>query len=100
MIFFTDEMLENYLNSVEERNSQGIPPLPLDADQTSELIELIKNASDDSLNLVELLTERVPAGVDDAANIKAAFLSDIAKKKIQCDLISPFKATYFLGKML
>ena len=52
MIFFTDEMLENYLNSVEERNSQGIPPLPLDADQTSELIELIKNASDDNSNLV------------------------------------------------
>ena len=100
MIFFTDEMLENYLNSVEERNSQGIPPLPLDADQTSELIELIKNASDDSLNLVELLTERVPAGVDDAAYIKAAFLSDIAQKKIQCNLISPVKATYFLGTML
>ena len=53
-------MLENYLNSVEERNNQGIPPLPLDADQTSELIELIKNASDDNSNLVELLTERVP----------------------------------------
>ena len=100
MNFFTDEMLENYLNSVEERNSQGIPPLPLDADQTSELIELIKNTSDDNLNLVELLTERVPAGVDDAAYIKAAFLSDIAQKKIQCDLISPVKATYFLGTML
>ena len=68
-------MLENYLNSVEERNSQGIPPLPLDADQTSELIELIKNASDDSLNLVELLTERVPAGVDDAAYICLLYTS-------------------------
>ena len=71
-------MLENYLNSVKERNSLGIPPLPLNVEQTSDLVELIKNASKDSKDLLELLTERVPAGVDDAAYIKAAFLADIA----------------------
>ena len=93
-------MLEDYLNSVKERDSQGIPPLPLDAEQTSGLIELIKNSSKEDINLLELLTERVPAGVDDAAYIKAAFLSDIASKKISCELISPVNATFYLGTML
>jgi len=100
MVFFGDEMLEDYLNSVKERDSQGIPPLPLDAEQTSGLIELIKNSSKEDINLLELLTERVPAGVDDAAYIKAAFLSDIASKKISCELISPVDATFYLGTML
>ena len=62
--FFLHEMLENYLNSVKERNSIGIPPLPLDAEQTSELIELIKKDTSKDQNLLNLLTERVPAGVD------------------------------------
>ena len=93
-------MLEDYLNSVKERDSQGIPPLPLDAEQTSGLIELIKDASKNDKNLLELLTERVPAGVDDAAYVKAAFLSDIANKKISCELISPKEATFYLGTML
>ena len=93
-------MLEDYLNSAKERDNQGIPPLPLDAEQTSGLIELIKNASKDDKNLLELLTERVPAGVDEAAYVKAAFLSDIANKKIPCELISPEEATFYLGTML
>ena len=93
-------MLEDYLNSAKERDNQGIPPLPLDAEQTSGLIELIKNASKDDKNLLELLTERVPAGVDEAAYVKAAFLSDIANKKISCELISPEEATFYLGTML
>ena len=93
-------MLEDYLNSVKERDSQGILPLPLDAEQTSGLIELIKDASKNDKNLLELLTERVPAGVDDAAYVKAAFLSDIANKKISCELISPKEATFYLGTML
>ena len=50
--FFGDEMLEDYLNSVKERDSQGIPPLPLDAEQTSGLIELIKDASKNDKNLL------------------------------------------------
>ena len=98
--FFLHEMLENYLNSVKERNSIGIPPLPLDAEQTSELIELIKRDTSKDQNLLNLLTERVPAGVDDAAYIKAAFLSDIANQKIKCALISPNEATFYLGTML
>ena len=93
-------MLENYLNSVKERNSLGIPPLPLNVEQTSDLVELIKNASKDSKDLLELLTERVPAGVDDAAYVKAAFLADIAQKKISCELIGPRDATFYLGTML
>ena len=93
-------MLENYLNSVKERNSLGIPPLPLNVEQTSDLVELIKSASKDSKDLLELLTERVPAGVDDAAYVKAAFLADIAQRKISCELIGPRDATFYLGTML
>ena len=75
-------MLENYYKSAKERADMGIPPLPLDAEQTSQLVELIKKSDGKNEELLTLLTERVPAGVDDAAYVKAAFLSDVAKKNI------------------
>jgi len=78
----------------------GIPPLPLNAEQTSQLIELIKHADSEKKELLTLLTERVPAGVDDAAYVKAAFLTDVAKKKVITKLITPQQATFFLGTML
>ena len=78
----------------------GIPPLPLNAEQTSQLIELIKHADSEKKELLTLLTERVPAGVDDAAYVKAAFLTDVAKKKVVTKLITPQQATFFLGTML
>ena len=93
-------MLEAYKKIEKERAELGIPPEPLDALQTADLIELIKENSDDGEFLLDLLINRVPAGVDDAAYVKAAFLNDIATKKITCDLIDPTKATFYLGTML
>ncbi|MCL4698304.1 MAG: hypothetical protein KJ023_14820, partial [Burkholderiaceae bacterium] len=68
-------MLASYRQHAAERAALGIPPLPLDAKQTAELIELIKAppAGEDAF-LLELLTHRVPPGVDDAAKVKASFL--------------------------
>ena len=93
-------MLEAYKKIEKERAELGIPPEPLDAEQTADLVELIKENSDDGELLLDLLINRVPAGVDDAAYVKAAFLNDIATKKITCDLIDPIKATFYLGTML
>ena len=93
-------MLENYQKSLKERAELGIPPLPLDAEQTSGLIELIKEAKSENKELLDLLINRVPAGVDDAAYVKAAFLADLSQKKIKCELISPKEATFYLGTML
>ena len=93
-------MLEAYKKIEKERAKLGIPPEPLDAEQTADLVELIKENSEDGELLLDLLINRVPAGVDDAAYVKAAFLNDIATKKITCDLIDPTKATFYLGTML
>ena len=93
-------MLEAYKKIEKERAELGIPPEPLDAEQTADLVELIKENSDNGELLLDLLINRVPAGVDDAAYVKAAFLNDIATKKITCDLIDPTKATFYLGTML
>ncbi|MEM9384871.1 MAG: bifunctional aconitate hydratase 2/2-methylisocitrate dehydratase [Pseudomonadota bacterium] len=94
-------MLEAYRAHVEERAQQGIPPKPLSAEQVTELVELIKvsGAGEEAL-LLELLTHRVPPGVDDAAYVKAAFLADIAKGMTDCSLISRERAVELLGTML
>jgi aconitate hydratase 2/2-methylisocitrate dehydratase len=94
-------VLDAYRNHVEERASQNIPPLPLNAQQTAELVELLKNpiAGEETM-LVGLLTHRVPAGVDQAAYIKAAFLADIAKGHTHSPLITPLQAVELLGTML
>ena len=66
-------MLETYRQHVAERAALGIPPLPLSAQQTSQLIELLKSPpAGEAAHLVELITHRVPAGVDDAACVKAS----------------------------
>ncbi|MDV7339635.1 bifunctional aconitate hydratase 2/2-methylisocitrate dehydratase [Terasakiella sp. A23] len=94
-------MLEEYRNHVEERAALGIPPLPLSVEQTTALVELLKNPpAGEEDTLVELITHRVPAGVDDAARIKAGFLAEVAKGEIACSLISKVKATELLGTML
>jgi len=94
-------MLENYRAHVAERAALGIPPLPLSAKQTAELVDLLKNPpAGEEQFLVELITNRVPAGVDDAAKVKAAFLAAIAQGKGTCALISRAKATELLGTML
>ncbi|WP_417783327.1 bifunctional aconitate hydratase 2/2-methylisocitrate dehydratase [Terasakiella pusilla] len=94
-------MLEEYRKHVEERAALGIPPLPLSVEQTTALVELLKNPpAGEEETLVELLTYRVPAGVDDAARIKAGFLAQVAKGEVACGLVSKQKATELLGTML
>jgi len=94
-------MLEAYRAHVAERAALGIPPLPLTAAQTSALCDLLlaPPAGEDS-GLVELLTHRVPAGVDDAALVKAAFLAAVAKGEKGSPLVSRALATELLGTML
>ena len=94
-------MLEAYRQHVAERAALGIPPLPLDTKQTAELIELIKSppAGEDAF-LLDLLTHRVPPGVDDAAKVKASFLSAVAHADVTVALISRAKATELLGTMV
>jgi aconitate hydratase 2/2-methylisocitrate dehydratase len=94
-------MLQAYREHVAERAALGIPPLALSAQQTAELIELIKNppAGEDAF-LLDLLTHRVPPGVDDAAKVKASFLTAVADGDIKVGLISRAKATELLGTMV
>jgi aconitate hydratase 2/2-methylisocitrate dehydratase len=94
-------MLEAYRQQKAEREAQGIPPLPLTAEQTSQLCELLKNPPDaEKGGLLKLLRDRVPPGVDDAAYVKAGFLTALAKKEIQCPIISPQGAVDLLGTMV
>lgn len=94
-------MLKAYLEHVAERAALGIPPLPLSAKQTGELIELIKTAPDaEQSALLDLLTHRVPPGVDDAAKVKASFLAAVAHGDLAVKSISRTKATELLGTMV
>ncbi|HEY1138355.1 MAG TPA: bifunctional aconitate hydratase 2/2-methylisocitrate dehydratase [Xanthomonadaceae bacterium] len=94
-------MLAAYRQHVAERAALGIPPLPLTAQQTAEVIELLKAppAGEESV-LVDLITNRVPAGVDDAAKVKASYLAAVAFGTETCALISRERATELLGTML
>ncbi len=94
-------MLEAYRHHVAERAALGIPPLPLSAQQTAEVIELLKNPpAGEEQFLVDLLTHRVPAGVDDAAKVKASYLAALAFGSEKNPLISRERATELLGTML
>ncbi|WCE03689.1 bifunctional aconitate hydratase 2/2-methylisocitrate dehydratase [Pseudoxanthomonas sp. JBR18] len=94
-------MLEAYRHHVAERAALGIPPLPLTAQQTAEVIELLKAPpAGEAEFLVDLLTHRVPAGVDDAAKVKASYLAAIAFGTEKSELISRARATELLGTML
>jgi aconitate hydratase 2/2-methylisocitrate dehydratase len=94
-------MLQSYRAHVAERAALGIPPLPLSAKQTGEVIELLKNPPQgEEATLVDLITYRVPAGVDDAAKVKASYLAAVAHGTEPCALISREKATELLGTML
>jgi aconitate hydratase 2/2-methylisocitrate dehydratase len=94
-------MLKTYRDHVAERAALGIPPLPLSAKQTGELIELLKSPpKGEEATLVDLITHRVPAGVDDAAKVKASYLAAVAHGTEKCALISRERATELLGTML
>ncbi len=94
-------MLKTYREHVAERAALGIPPLPLSAQQTQELIELLKAPpAGEEATLLELITHRIPAGVDDAAKVKASYLAAVAHGSEKCPLITPARATELLGTML
>ena len=94
-------MLEAYRQHVAERAALGIPPLPLSARQVEELVELLKNPpKGEETMLVELITHRVPPGVDDAAKVKASFLAAVAEGGVKSPLVSRELATELLGTML
>ena len=95
-------MLQAYRQHVAERAALGIPPLPLDAQQTAALIELIKNppAGENPAELLDLLAHRVPPGVDDATKVKASFLAAVAHGDLQVKLIDKARATELLGTMV
>ena len=94
-------MLQAYRQHVAERAALGIPPLPLSAQQTSELVALLKNPpAGEAQFLLELISQRVPAGVDEAAQVKASYLAALALGGEKNALISRAQATQWLGTML
>ena len=94
-------MIEAYRKHVAERGAEGLPPLALDDKQVAELVELLKNPpAGEEQFLLDLLIHRVPPGVDQAAYVKAGFLTDIAKGSASSPLIDAEKATELLGTML
>ncbi len=94
-------MLQAYRQHVAERAALGIPPLALSATQTAEVIELLKNPpAGEEAFLLDLITYRVPPGVDDAAKVKASFLSAVAHGDVVVNAISKAKATELLGTMV
>ena len=93
-------VLEAYRNHSQERAAQGIVPQPLNAEQTAGLVELLKNPpAGEEAFLVDLITNRVPPGVDEAAYVKAGFLSALAKGEASSPLIDKKRATELLGTM-
>ncbi|VAX05827.1 Aconitate hydratase 2, partial [hydrothermal vent metagenome] len=95
-------MLDAYQNHVAERAEDGLPPLPLNVEQVVVLVELLKAppAAADETFLLDLLVNRVPPGVDQAAYVKAGFLAALAKGEVNSPLIDATRATELLGTML
>ncbi len=94
-------LIANYKAHTEERAALGVPPLALTAQQVAQLVELLKTSPiADEDYAMDMFENKIPAGVDDAAYVKAAFLNDIVQGNTTCDAISPVKACEILGKML
>ncbi|MFW6342608.1 MAG: bifunctional aconitate hydratase 2/2-methylisocitrate dehydratase, partial [Halothiobacillaceae bacterium] len=94
-------MLEAYRIHVEQRAAEGVPPKPLNAEQVAQLVELLKAPpAGEEAFLLDLLRDRVPPGVDQAAYVKAAFLADLAAGQTDCPLIDRVEATRLLGTMM
>ena len=94
-------VLEAYRKHVEERANQGVPPKPLDPEQTAALVELLKTPpAGEEEYLLDLISNRVPPGVDEAAYVKAGFLSAIVKGEANSPLIDRRLAVTLLGNML
>lgn len=94
-------LIEEYKAHTAEREKLGVPPLPLTAEQTAELVELLKaDKLEEEAYLLDLIENKVPAGVDDAAYVKAAFLNAIIQDDAVCHAIDKVHAIKILGKML
>ncbi|MDD3462724.1 MAG: bifunctional aconitate hydratase 2/2-methylisocitrate dehydratase [Sulfurospirillaceae bacterium] len=93
------DFLKLYKEEVEDRAKRGVPPLPLDAQKTAQVVELLKKEEGDQDFLFSLLANRVPPGVDEAAYVKAAFLNDVVQKKVTCKAIDAIQAVELLGTM-
>ena len=94
-------MLTDYRKHQEERQLQGIPALALNSEQVTDLVALIKDPPPEEEEFIlDLFINRIPAGVDQAAYIKAAFLADVAKSNLKTPLINNILATELLGTML
>ena len=94
-------MLEAYREHIDARAAEGVPPQPLTAQQTADLVELIKQPPAGEENfLLQLLTQHVPAGVDEAAYVKAGFLAAITRGEASSPLIDKIRAVEILGSML
>ena len=94
-------MLNAYRELAAEREAQGVPALPLNAEQTKGLTELLQNPPPgEEQTLLHMLSERVPPGVDEAAYVKATWLSAVAQNEVSSPLLSPLKATRLLGTMV
>ncbi|EKO3798289.1 bifunctional aconitate hydratase 2/2-methylisocitrate dehydratase [Vibrio harveyi] len=93
-------MLEAYRKHVEERAAEGVVPKPLDAEQVAGLVELLKNPPQgEEAFILDLLENRIPPGVDEAAYVKAGFLTAVAKSEVESPLVSREKAAELLGTM-
>src|SRR3954467_5556938 len=94
-------MLQAYVEHVAERAKLGIPPLPLSAKQTADLIELIKSAPEkEEGSLLDLLTNRGPPRAEDAAKVRASFLAAVAHGDLAVKALSKAKATELLDTMV
>ncbi len=94
-------MLENHRQHIAERAAEGVVPKPLNAEQTAALIELFKNPPTDETDFIlDLLANRIPAGVDEAAYVKAGFLAAVAKGETTSLILTAERATELLGTML
>jgi len=93
-------VLEAYRKHVEERAAEGVVPKPLDAHQVAELVELVKNppAGEEEF-ILNLLENRIPPGVDEAAYVKAGFLDAVAKGEVKSPILSAERALELLGTM-
>ncbi|MEY3002286.1 MAG: hypothetical protein RLZZ428_661, partial [Pseudomonadota bacterium] len=94
-------LIEEYKAHTAEREALGVPPLPLTPEQVAALVELLKvSPIADEAYAMDMFENKIPAGVDDAAYVKAAFLNDVVQGKTKCDAITPVKGCEILGKML
>ncbi len=92
-------MKTDYLTHIDERTKEGLPPLPLNAEQTQSVVESLINDKEVDFYL-DLLTHQIPPGVDEAAYVKASFLSSVAKGIQACNAINQQQATFLLGTMV